>query len=86
MIYFHRDIVKKIVEDLEGETATQNTIYQYMEAKIDKEFYYKNKTAIDNEIAIIDVEQAVTELDLQNIETEQSITELDIRLMEVEMA
>ena len=84
-IYFHRDISEKIVEANDGENQTQTTIYQYMEAKVNKDFYKKNKSLIDNELSIIDVEQSITDLDLQNIETEQSITDLDLRLMEVEV-
>ena len=79
-IYFRRDVSEKKYISEFGTT----TIYQYMEAKVGKTEYEKNKSLYDAELSIMDIEQAITELDLRNIETEQAITDLDLRIMEVE--
>lgn len=79
-IYFRRDISeKKYTEE------SDVTVYQYMEAKVDKVEYEKNKSLYDAELSIMDIEQAITEMDLKNIEAEQAITDLDLRVMEVEL-
>lgn len=79
VIYFRRDISV-------NENDNGVKMYHYMEAKVDKEYWNKNRNLIENELAVIDIQQSITDMDLQNIETEQAITELDLRLMEVEIA
>ena len=79
VIYFRRNI--SLDENDDGVK-----MYHYMEAKFDKEYWNKNRNLIENELAAIDIQQSITDLDLHNIEVEQAITELDLRLMEVEIA
>lgn len=79
VIYFRRNI--SLDENDDGVK-----MYHYMEAKISKEYWNKNRNIIENELAVINIQQSITDLDLHNIEVEQAITELDLRLMEVEIA